>query len=351
MEIIDISDKQIIEKVIETLKAGGIVIFPSDTVYGLLADATNETAVKKLIAFKERPAGKAISIFVSDLTMAKKYVDFNERQEILLTEILPGPFTAILSSKYKTSKLLESESGTLGIRIPKYKLITEIVQKFGKPLTATSANLSSKNPHHNSSALLNELSKAKKNLISLMVDAGTLPRNKPSTVIDLTELALKILREGDVIPSQSKAVITNSVEETKKFGQQLVKKIKKEGIDKPTVLIIEGDLGVGKTVLIKGIGSELEINNIISPSYVIYYEYKTKNPLITNFIHFDLYNIQDAREFKYLGIENYLKPGNILAFEWGEKAGEIIDILKNRAKIIYVKMVYINESKREISVL
>jgi len=351
MEKISISDKKIINRVIEVLENGGLLIFPSDTVYGLLTDATNETAVKKLITFKERSAGKAISVFVSDLKMAKDYVYINNKQETILTELFPGPFTAVLSAKHKTSKLLESETGTLGIRIPKYKLITEIVKKFGKPLTATSANLSSKNPHYNSVTLLKELSESKKHLIDLMVDAGTLSRNKPSTVIDLTEPSLKILREGDVIPKQKKVVITNSAEETKKFGQQLVEKIKKEEIKKPIVLIIEGDLGVGKTVLIKGIGEEFGINNIISPSYVIYYEYKTKNPLITNFIHFDLYNIQDAREFKHLGIENYLKPRNLLAFEWGEKAGEIIDMLRDKAKIIYVNMEYIDKNIRRINCL
>ena len=112
---------------------------------------------------------------------------------------------------------------------------------------------------------------------------------------------------------------------------------------KPLIFIIEGELGVGKTIFVKGIGESLGINNIISPTYVIFYEYG-------NFYHFDLYQIQDKEEFKYLKLKKFLKPGNILAFEWGEKAGEIYDLLKKKGKIIYVKMKYINDSKREIEI-
>ena len=109
------------------------------------------------------------------------------------------------------------------------------------------------------------------------------------------------------------------------------------------VFIIEGEMGVGKTVFVKGIGEQLGINNIISPTFVIYYEYG-------NFYHFDLYQIEDKSEFKNLGIVELLKPGNILCFEWGEKAGEIINILKEKSEIVYVKMDYVDEGIRKIEI-
>ena len=102
-------------------------------------------------------------------------------------------------------------------------------------------------------------------------------------------------------------------------------------------------MGVGKTIFVKGLGESLGIKNIISPTFVIYYEYG-------NFYHFDLYQIEDKEEFKHLGVEKLLKPGNILCFEWGEKAGEIIDLLKSRGEIVYVKMRYVNEVEREIKI-
>jgi tRNA threonylcarbamoyl adenosine modification protein YjeE len=102
-------------------------------------------------------------------------------------------------------------------------------------------------------------------------------------------------------------------------------------------------MGVGKTVFVKGIGEKLGINNIVSPTYVIYYEYK-------NFYHFDLYQIEDREEFGHLGIDKFLVPGNTLCFEWGEKAGEIIDLLSDKGNIVYIEMKYISESEREIIV-
>ncbi len=348
MKKIKISDKNLAQTVSGILKNEGLVIFPSDTVYGLLADATNEKAVEKLIAFKERPAGKAISIFVSNLKMAKEYVDTNTKQDTVLNRLFPGPFTAVLPSKHKTSKLLESETGTLGIRIPDYAPIAELFKFFRKPITATSANLSSKSPHYNLETLLDELSSKRENLIDLVVDAGELDHNKPSTVVDLTEGNLKILREGDITPTKKKIIITESPEATEKFGEEAVANIISDK-KKNVAIIIEGELGVGKTVLVKGIGRKLGINNIISPSFVISYEYRTKNAVFPTFVHFDLYHISQEEELKHLGIADYLKPGNLLVFEWGEKAGGISDLLRKKLDLIYIKMEYLDKNKRRIT--
>jgi len=332
---------KILKITLKVLRSGGLVIFPSDTVYGVLVDVTSEKAVRKLIEFKNRPAGKAISVFVSDFKMMKNLVKINEKQLKTLKEILPGPFTAILKSKHKVCPLLESEKGTLGIRIPMYRYIEVLVKKFNKPITATSANITSRSPHYSIESLLNDLPNSKKKLIDLIVDAGELPRNKPSTVIDLTEPEVKILRRGDVNFLKSQSFLSKSPEETQEIAKKIFWNDIRRG--KPLVIIIEGELGVGKTIFVKGIGKHLGIKNIVSPTFVIYYEYG-------NFYHFDLYQIEEKEEFKHLRIEKLLKPGNILAFEWGEKAGEIINLLKSKGKIIYVKMKYVNEKKREIKI-
>lgn len=349
MKIIALADN-IYTKVKKELSNGGLVIAPSDTVYGALVDATNEKAVRKLNQFKNRPPGKAISIFISDLTMMKQYVTVSEKQSRLLKKFFPGPFTIILASRHKVSKLLEAEKGTLGIRLPHYDFITTLVKRYGKPVTATSANLSGRSPHYQISSLLKELPQNKKDLIDLIVDAGKLPRNKPSTIVDLTKPSIKIIRKGDII-IQSKSFITQSVDQTKKIGQFLLQKYIKDIFRKPVVFIIKGDLGVGKTVLVKGIGAMLGIDNIISPTFIISYEYKTDHKEIEKLYHFDLYNIQDPEEFKYLGIEEVLKPGSLFCFEWGEKTGDIIDMLKNRATIVYITMKYISEKEREIKII
>lgn len=333
----------IITQALKTLRRNGLIIFPSDTVYGLLTDATNKKAVEELINFKNRPPGKPISVFAADFKMLQELVEVDKNKLLMLKQLLPGPFTVILPSKHKVCPFLESEKGTLGVRIPQYQLINQLIQKFSQPVTATSANLSNQSPHYSIDSLLNELPKSKKRLIDLIVDAGKLPRNKPSTIIDLATSQIKILRQGDIVFISSKKYISSSPSRTKKIAQFVLKKIFNGASKKPLVFIIEGELGVGKTVFVKGIGEYFGIKNIISPTFVIYYEYG-------NLYHFDLYQIEEKEEFNHLGIENYLKPGNILCFEWGEKAGEIFDLLKSKGKIVYVKMRYISEKMREIEI-
>ena len=343
MKIVNInktSKVSAMDSTIKVLESGGLVVFPSDTVYGLLCDATNEIAVKKLIQFKDRPAGKPVSVFCN-FDLINQLVTISNQQLAVLKQILPGPFTIILPSKHKVNKLLESETGTLGIRIPMYQYIEGLVNKFNKPITATSANLAGRSPHYSVETLLKELSDKQKEFLGLIIDAGTLLRNKPSTIVDLSQTDVKILRQGDLnFSNRSQTFLSKTSEETKNIAKQILKEnINKKS--KPLVFIIEGEMGVGKTVFVKGIGEQLGINNIISPTFVIYYEYG-------NFYHFDLYQIEDKSEFKNLGIEKLLKSGNILCFEWGEKAGEIIELLKSKGEIVYVKMNYINEKEREI---
>ncbi len=333
-------------EVLGVLKRGGLVIFPSDTVYGLLVDATNDQAVDKLIAFKNRPAGKPISVFTTEQNL-QKLVEINKRQRKTVDALLPGPFTLILKSKHKVSKLLESEKGTLGIRIPDYRPINKLVEKFGEPVTATSANTFGEAPHYSIGVLLKQLSAKKRRLVDLVVDGGKLPRNKPSTIVDLTAPTIKILRQGDIKLSETETFTSKSPTATKKIAQQL---LKKKINWQPLIFILQGELGVGKTIFVKGIGEALGVKNIISPTFVVYYEYAVKRPGIKKLLHVDLYNLVDKEEFKYLGLDKYLQPDNIFCFEWGEKAEPLIDILRKKGKIVYIKMEYVDKTTRKIKV-
>jgi len=338
-----------IPSTVTILKKGGLIVAPTDTVYGLLVDATNEEAVKKLIAFKNRPWGKPISIFVNN-ELLKKNVIASESAGTLLKELLPGPFTIILPSKYAVSHLLESERGTLGIRIPQYRFINELVEAFGKPITATSANLSGRPPHYRPETLLSELPKAKKTLIDLFIDGGTLPRNKPSSIVDLTGDTIKLLRKGDIMFTSAKTYISHAPLDTRKLAQHLCSKISHVVDGQPLVFILEGELGTGKTEFVKGAGEYFGIRDIISPTYVVYYEYKWGKNANNRFIHADLYNIQEADEFKHLGLEEYLKPHCVIFIEWGNRAGDMIHTFKKSARIVRVKLKHKTEHEREISV-
>ncbi len=347
-----INKEKIIDQTLNILKKKGLVVFPSDTVYGLLTDASSCEAVKKLIAFKNRPPGKPISVFVDSFSMLKDIVFVSVKQERILKNILPGPFTVILKSKKKVCPLLESEKGSLGVRLVNYDLITDLVKHFKKPITATSANISGRPPCHSITAFLNQVPKNKRDLIDLIIDVGTLPKNKPSTVIDLTNEEIEILREGDIKFIFQNTFISKSETQTKKIAQKIISSIIKnrKTLKKPIIFLLKGELGVGKTIFAKGIGEFFKIKNIISPSFTIAYEYLIKMEDFKMLCHYDFYNIQEKEEFKYLGLESNLEKGNILIIEWGEKSGDLINYFKKKGEIILVEIDYLNKNERKIKV-
>ncbi len=340
----------VINHTINILKSGGLVVYPSDTVYGALVDANNYQAVNKLIEFKLRPAGKPISVFIRDLSMAKTLVQVNQSNYQLLKKILPGPFTVILKSKHHVCPLLEAENGSLGIRLPAYLPINRLLNEYRQPVTATSANLSGDRPHYSVYSLLNSLTRKKTALIDLVIDAGKLPRNKPSTVIDLTGGALKIIRRGDIQLDKEDQYISQTPAETIKISRYFIEKWINQQDSRPLVIIIEGELGVGKTVFIKGIAQRLGIKEVRSPSYVIYYEYPITGLLYNLLIHADFYNIQTKEELDELDFTRYIRPKTLICIEWGEKAGELIEQLKAQAKIIYIHIAYIDQHRRQIKI-
>ena len=357
LSLLEKSKKTVIDETRKVLARGGLVVFPSDTVYGLLVDATNENAVKKLIRFKNRPHGKAISVFIPDLNNLHQYVQVDHRQDKIIRTLLPGPFTVILKSKHQTSKLLESENGTLGVRVPFYPLIFDLLNIYQKPATATSANIGGRSPHYSIDSLLKYIPQEKQNLIDLIVDGGKLTRNKPSTIVDLTNPKIKVLRRGDVELKNPTTYISQSAKQTQKIACFLVGKYQSKTDGKPLVFIIQGDLGVGKTEFVKGAATNFQITNIISPTFVVYYEYEINTGKLEfgtqkfyKFIHYDLYNIEDAEEFRYLGLDEALKDGSIVFIEWGEKLGEEYKKIKKQAKAIYITIKHIDRQTREIHV-
>jgi L-threonylcarbamoyladenylate synthase len=191
--------KKTVKVAAKSIKQGKVVICPTDTVYGLLADATNKEAVKKLLKIKKRRIQKSIPIFVKDLKTAKKFTFINQQQENFLKKVWPGKVTVVLKGKGKLSKVLFKNKKTIGLRIPDYKIINQLLFIINRPLTGTSANISGKP----SSTKIKEVISQFKNQPptkfgggqpDLIIDVGNLPKSKPSTVLDLTIWPPKILR-------------------------------------------------------------------------------------------------------------------------------------------------------------
>lgn len=178
-------------KSVTVIKAGGVVIFPTDTVYGFLADADNKKAVKKIYKIKKRQSKKPLPVFVKDLKMAKTLAEISKKQEKIIKKYWPGKYTLVLKAKIKNPKLVKD--GKIALRIPKYKPLNDLLKKAGIPLAQTSANISGK-PALNKAADIKETFEKQKYKPDLIINAGNLPKRKPSAIIDLTGEKLTRLR-------------------------------------------------------------------------------------------------------------------------------------------------------------
>lgn len=194
-------------QVVDILSKGGIVILPTETVYTIAVDATSKDAVEKVYRLKGRGFNKPLHVVLPSLEMARIYVEVTPEAYQLADRFLPGPLTLILPQKGGVLPgILTSGIPTLGIRIPGLPLCLEIAKMFGKPYTTTSANLSGSNNPYSIKQVLKSFEKHIRD-IGLVVDIGELPRNSPSTLLDLTSKPPKILRQGPITQKQIEEVL------------------------------------------------------------------------------------------------------------------------------------------------
>lgn len=199
-EIISVDDKGAVAKAVSTLKKGGLAIYPTETSYGLGADATNGKAIKKIYKLKGRKEGKAIPVIVSSLEMIKKYCVIDAKAARITKKFAKKPLTIIVPNRNFPEELC---SDSVGFRIPGNEFALKMARRFGKPITTTSANLSGKPPIYNISEILKTFS----GKVDLIIDAGGLPERKPTTVY--CTIKGKVLREGDIIEKEIANVINS----------------------------------------------------------------------------------------------------------------------------------------------
>ncbi|MBQ0024593.1 MAG: threonylcarbamoyl-AMP synthase [Bacteroidales bacterium] len=135
-------DLEEINAAIEVLKDGGIILYPTDTVWGLGCDATNEDAVRRIYEIKQRSDSKSLITLVSDADMLGKYVKIIPETAINLIEVNDKPMTIIYPGAMNLASNVIAEDGTVGIRIPMSEWCVELVKRFRKPIVSTSANIS-----------------------------------------------------------------------------------------------------------------------------------------------------------------------------------------------------------------
>ena len=183
-EIIKISDKKALTRAASVLSKGGIIIYPTETIYGIGADATNDKAVGKIMRIKKRTKSKHILIAFSDVKMAKKYLVITKKAEKLTEAFMPGPLSLIVETK--------KEKRHVGFRIPDNKFVLSLIRKLGKPITSSSANISGSENLYKIKDIIKLFDKK----IDMIIDAGNIPKRKASTLFDTIEG--KIIREGPI---------------------------------------------------------------------------------------------------------------------------------------------------------
>ena len=332
-----------IANITSVLKKGGLVILPTETLYGAFVDATNSYAVEKLNKYKTRPFGKPYSVAVRDKKMAQNYVYLNASAKELYQNFLPGPLTIISRGKHKLAPGVESENGTLGIRIPDYKLVIDVVKAFKKPLTATSANASYQRRPYKISDILENTSQKQKRLIDLIVDAGELPKNEPSTVIDTTLDDPVIIRQGGIKIKNKNEILSTNEESTQNLAKELWQKYERNRGQRAIVFALEGPMGAGKTVFTKGLAKALGIKEqIISPTYDLELDYILPHSR-QKLIHIDAWRLLTPRELDNLDFNRHFSDKSVLSIEWADKVTEIIRKHNEEAIVIWVKIDFGNE--------
>lgn len=347
MEIIK-ENKQNIDQILQVLSRGGLVIFPSETTYGAAVDATNQEAVRKLNTYKQRQAGKPYSVIVANMEMAEKYVELNQSAKSIYKNFLPGPVTVISKGKHLVAAGVESESGALGIRIPKYDLLTRLVAKFDRPITATSANSSYKKRPYNVKDILENISDKQKGLIDLIIDAGQLPINEPSTVIDTTLDDAVVLRSGSIKFSKNDQIVSFSPEATQNTGKELWQKYEKYKGQRAIVFALQGEMGTGKTQMTKGMAKAMGIQEeVLSPSFNLHNEYipNTTNPVLD---HIDAWRLTGSDELNGLGWERMIGNKDVVVIEWADRVADKIREFNEEAIVIWVKIEYRKSEKERL---
>lgn len=183
-----------IDKIVSVVDSGGLVITPTDTVYGIMGDSLDESVIRKVYSVKRRSFSKPLILLMSDVEMIKKYTsDISDVEWDLINHFLPGLVTIILKKNDLVNPLITSNSDYVGIRIPDNSELVEIIKKLGRPVISTSANISDRDVITRVDMISDELLFG----IDYVYDGGEI-NSLSSTIIRVVDGKLVILRRGEL---------------------------------------------------------------------------------------------------------------------------------------------------------
>jgi L-threonylcarbamoyladenylate synthase len=194
-----------ITQVCSILSLGGVIVFPTETVYGIGCDLFSETGRNKIYELKNRPSNLPLSAHVSSIEMALSLLtnDVPDVFFLLAENFLPGPLTIILEKNKSVPDFVTAGMGTIGIRFPDNKIALRIINNYGKPLAATSANISGNPSAIDCSEIIRDFSEK----IPLMIDGGRTDFANESTVISLVGEKPVVIREGVIKINQIEDIL------------------------------------------------------------------------------------------------------------------------------------------------
>lgn len=176
------------------LKSGGIIIYPTETLYGIGALALSEKPVERVFDIKGRPRGNPIPVLGRDRKMLEALVEFNETAIALADNFWPGPLTLVLKDKGKLPGLITAGTGKAAVRVSANPFVISLFNELDGPLTSTSAN-----PSGGENLLgFDYIFRTFDGKVELIIDSGNIPPSKGSTIVDATITPPLILREGDI---------------------------------------------------------------------------------------------------------------------------------------------------------
>jgi L-threonylcarbamoyladenylate synthase len=188
-------DTDDISRVVDYLRDGQVVAYPTETIYGLGADVLNRKAVKRIYDLKARDYGLPISILIDDLSMLREVAsEVPDRALLLIRRFWPGALTILFQASTAIPKGLVTNTGKVGVRISSHPVAAAIVKEFGRPITTTSANLSGFPP----SLSVKHVNKYFASKLPCIVDGGECEPSKGSTVVDIGGETMRIIRDGSV---------------------------------------------------------------------------------------------------------------------------------------------------------
>lgn len=177
------------------IRAGKLVVLPTDTLYGLGANALDEEAVRKVYQVKRRPLSKPLLIFIGEEEEIHGLIEaLPPLAEQLMRAFWPGPLMLVFPASSRLPRILRGDSSGIAIRLPALPLVRSLVREAGVPITGTSANLSDRPTPPTAQGVLEEVGEG----IDLLLDGGPCASPKGSTLIDLTQTPPLLLREGEI---------------------------------------------------------------------------------------------------------------------------------------------------------